>query len=295
MKKILVIGSISIDNVVYTKTLPIPGTTVMGESFISNVGGKGANQACAATFLGADVFFYGVVGKDVNGKTVDEFLKSKNLNYKLKESNSTTGVASITIDITNAENRIVIIPGANMDITPKDIDELESKIKDSDILLMQLETPIETVCHTIKLAKKYGVTTILNPAPYAPLPDDLFPYLDFIVPNEHELDGYINEDGLTYEEKAKKLLNKGSKNVIVTLGEKGSLLVNDKEVIKVDPHKVDAVDTTSAGDSFLGAFVTALAEGHSIVDSMKFASKCSSITVTRKGAIASLPYRSEID
>lgn len=295
MKKILVIGSISIDNVVYTKVLPSPGTTVMGDSFISNVGGKGANQACAAHFLGADVLFYGSVGRDSNGEYIEKFLKEKGLNYIIKKSEKGTGIASITIDTTTAENRIVIVPGANMDINKKDIDLLEGEIKKADILLIQLENPVETVVYALKKAKEYGLTTVLNPAPYHEVPKDAYQYIDFFVPNEHELDGFVNFANGSFEEKAKTLVNDGVKNVIVTLGEKGSLLVNKDQTKQVTPHKVNAIDTTAAGDSFLGAFVTALSEGKSTIEAMEFASKCSSITVTRKGAIVALPYRNEID
>lgn len=294
MGKILVIGSISIDNVVYTKVLPSPGTTVIGESFISNVGGKGANQACAATFLGADVHCFGAVGNDSNGEYIKSFLKEKGLSYTLKTSKESTGVAMITIDINSAENRIVIVPGSNMDISREDIDSLEDKFNESEILLAQLECPIDSMCYAIKKAKEKGLITVLNPAPAHVIPDDVYPYIDFFVPNEHEIDTFVSNPNKSFVEKAKEVLSKGTKNVIITLGEKGSLLVNKQDVVEVAPHKVDAVDTTSAGDSFLGALVTGLSEGKTVVESMEFASKCSSITVTRKGAIASLPHREEI-
>lgn len=295
MSKILVIGSISIDNVVYTKVLPEPGTTVIGEAFLSNVGGKGANQACAAKFLGSDVDFFGAVGDDNNGQYIKAFLEEKGLNATLKTSSKGTGIASITLDMRSGENRICIVPGANMDITCDDIDKIEPLFKESSILLIQLENPVETVCYALKKAKEFGLTTVLNPAPVHEIPKDIHKYVDFFVPNEHELDGYVIEKDGSFESKAKELVRSGMKNVIVTLGEKGSLLVNANEVIYVEPHKVEAVDTTAAGDSFLGAFVTGLNSGKSVIESMKFASKCSSITVTRKGAISSLPHLEDLN
>ncbi len=292
MKRILVIGSISIDNVTYTSVLPEPGTTVYGESFLSNIGGKGANQACAIHFLNGDVEFYGAIGKDENGERVKKFLKSVGLQVNLKISEQNTGVASITIETQNAENRIVIVPGSNMDITKEDIDKIDfSKF---DYLLLQLENPVDTICYAMKKAKKHGLTVVLNPAPYHEVPAIAFKNIDFFIPNEHELEYFTPNVKGDFEERAKYLIKQGIKRVIVTLGEKGSLYVDENESFTVAPHKVNAIDTTGAGDSYCGAFVTALSEGKDVKEAMEFASKVSSIAVTRKGAIASLPLRSEI-
>ena len=292
MKKILVIGSISIDNVTYTSVLPEPGTTVYGESFLSNIGGKGANQACAIHFLNGDVEFYGSVGDDDNGKRVQNFLKSVGLRANLKISKQNTGVASITIETQNAENRIVIVPGSNMDITKEDIDKIDfSKF---DFLLLQLENPVDTICYAMKKAKEHGLTVILNPAPYHEVPSTAFKDIDFFIPNEHELEYFTPNIKGDFKERAEYLIKQGIKRVIVTLGEKGSLYVDEKQSFTVAPHKVNAIDTTGAGDSYCGAFLTALSEGKDVKEAMEFASKVSSIAVTRKGAIASLPLRSEI-
>ena len=293
-KKIFVLGSITIDHTVFTNVMPVPGITGKAESFIKNVGGKGANQAIASLYLGGDVFFMGSVGQDDEGRYISSFLKEKGLNYHLKLSNKGTGVAFITINQLNGENQILIVQGANNDIHIQDIDDFEKEIESRDIFLTQLETPIETVIHAIKLAKKHGLITILNPAPYNELPDDIYPYIDYFVPNEHELDQFV-PGNMSYEEKAKIILSKGVSNVIVTLGEKGSLLVNKEKVVHIEPYKVKAIDTTAAGDSYLGALVTALSQGKDIIKSMNFASKCSSITVTRKEAISSLPKLEEIN
>jgi ribokinase len=294
MSKILVIGSLSIDNVTYTKVLPGPGTTVFGESFLSNIGGKGANQACAATFLGGDVTFFGSIGKDQNGDYISSFLKSLGVKGFLKRSSKQTGVASITLDTFTKENRIIIVPGANMDITKKDIEFILNKEKDIKYLLIQLENPVDTVCFALKKAKELGLTTILNPAPYHELPDDVFPFIDYFIPNEHELASFVGKQNADYQEAARVLLKKGLKNLIVTLGKNGSLFINREAQIKIEPIKVDAIDTTAAGDSFLGAFVTALSQDKSIKQAMEFANRCSAITVTRKGAIVSLPKLEEV-
>ena len=295
MRKVFVLGSINIDNVVYTRVLPQPGITVEGDSFLSNIGGKGANQACAAHFLGADVTYVGAVGKDDNGKRVEDFFKSINLKCHLAKSDKSTGTAMIIIDEANAENRILCVPGANFDLHEKDILPVINMMKEGDILLLQLECLIETVAFAVRKAKEKGLIVVMNPAPYRNnIPDDCFANIDYFVPNEHELDSYVQGD-MDYIQKSLQILNKGVKNVIVTLGEKGSVLVNKNEQIKVKSHHVEAVDTTAAGDSYCGAFVTALANNKDVKEAMEFASLCSSITVTRKGAINSLPKIEEIN
>ena len=295
MRKVFVLGSINIDNVVYTRVLPQPGITVEGDSFLSNIGGKGANQACAAHFLGADVTYVGAVGKDDNGKRVEDFFKSINLKCHLAKSDKSTGTAMIIIDEANAENRILCVPGANFDLHEKDILPVINMMKEGDILLLQLECLIETVAFAVRKAKEKGLIVVMNPAPYRNnIPDDCFANIDYFVPNEHELDSYVQGD-MDYIQKSLQILNKGVKNVIVTLGEKGSVLVNKNEQIKVKSHRVEAVDTTAAGDSYCGAFVTALANNKDVKEAMEFASLCSSITVTRKGAINSLPKIEEIN
>ena len=295
MKKVFVLGSINIDNVAYTRVLPQPGITVEGDSFLSNIGGKGANQACAAHFLGADVTYVGAVGKDDNGVRVEKFFDSLGLKYHLVKSEKSTGTALIIIDEGTAENRILCVPGANFDIHEKDIDPVLDMMQEGDILLLQLECLMDTVAYAVRKAKEKGLTVVMNPAPYRNnIPDDCFKNIDYFIPNEHELDSYIQGDK-DYIQKSLQILAKGVKNVIVTLGDKGSLLVNKDGVTEVKPHKVNAVDTTAAGDSYCGAFVTALSKGKSVKEAIDFASLCSSITVTRKGAINSLPKLEEVN
>lgn len=294
MNKIFVFGSINIDNIAYTKVMPQPGITVQGESFISNLGGKGANQACAAYFLGADVYFVGAVGNDNNGENVEKFFNEIGLPHHLIKCENSTGAAIILIDENTAENRILCVPGANNSIKEEDIYEMENMMSKGDILLVQLECSIEPICHAIKAAKEKGLTVVLNPAPYTKdLPEDIYPYLDYFIPNEHEMDSFVLGN-MNYIEKAKVILNKGAKNVIVTLGDKGSICVNNESVIEQKSYKVKAVDTTGAGDCFCGSFVTALSKGKALKQCLDFATKCSSIAVTRKGAISSLPKLEEV-
>ncbi len=294
-KNILVIGSVSIDNVIYTDELPKGGTTVFGTKFISNVGGKGANQAIAIKRLGGEVNYIGAIGNDEEGLRIERFLKENALNSTLLKKKENTGIASITIDNKTAENRIIIIPGANLSLSKKDIDDNIDKFKNASYLLIQLETPIETVCYALKLAKKLNMTTILNPAPYKALPEDIFPYIDYFIPNEHEIDGYVLDAIDDEIEKGKYMLAKGVKNVIITLGSRGALLVNKDKEILFTAKKVKAVDTTAAGDSFVGTFVNELNKNKSIEKAIEFAIKASAITVTKRGAIQSLPTKEEVD
>ena len=291
-KRILVIGSIAIDNTIYTQRLPSAGTTTIADSYFTNIGGKGANQACAALFLGADVSFIGAVGNDHNGEMVLEFLKEKGLDARIKRSKKPTGVAFIILDESNAENRILIVQGANTDITIEDINNNLDLFREGDILLTQFENSMDTVEHIIKTAKERGMTVVVNPAPIKKFNEDYYQYIDYLIPNEHELESLSKcSDPL---KGCRKLLAKGAKNVIVTLGEKGSMLVHENGYISIEPHKVNAVDTTAAGDSYLGAFVTKLAQGTPVDEAMEFASLASSYTVTKKGAIVSLPHLEDL-
>lgn len=291
-KKILVVGSISIDNTIFTKQLPSAGTTTVADSYFQNIGGKGANQACASLFLGGEVSFIGAVGKDHNGDLVESFLKEQKLNARLKRSDKPTGIAFIILEEETAENRILIVQGANTDLTKEDIDKNLDLFTEGDILLTQFENDMETVSYVIKKAYEKHMLVVVNPAPIKHLEEEYYQYIDFLVPNEHELEALSKKSDILLA--AKELLSRGAKNVIVTLGEKGSVFINKDEYIKIDPHKVNAIDTTAAGDSYLGALVSKLAEGKDIKEAMEFASFCSSKTVTKKGAIVSLPHLEDL-
>ena len=288
-KRIAVIGSLNIDNVTYTNNPPTPGKTVFGESFVSNLGGKGANQALAIKFLGGDSLYFGCKGKDHNGDMASTILHDYGLKFYLKRVDTPTGVSNIIINTNTAENSIICVPGANLCIDNNDVDLWMSKIKECDMLICQLEVSIEPVLYALQRAKEAGLITILNPAPYHDFDKKYMRFLDYFVPNEHELDDFAGDFKGDAEAKAKLALSYGCKNVIVTLGEKGSLLVNEKGTYKVNAHKVKAVDTTGAGDSYIGAFAKALIDGKDALEAMEFASYCSSLTVTKKGAIQSLP------
>ena len=291
-KHIVVIGSIAIDNTIFTQALPTAGTTTIADSYFQNIGGKGANQACAALFLGSEVSFIGAVGNDANGEAAKKFLNANGLETRMKVSEKPTGVAFIILEEKTAENRILIVQGANNDLQIEDIKQNEDLFKEGDILLTQFECPISTIEYTIKKGKEKGMLVVVNPAPIKKVDESVYPYIDYLVPNEHELEALSGESDPV--KGAKILLAKGAKNVIVTLGKKGSVLVNNEEAIDIAPYIVDAVDTTAAGDSYLGAFVNKISEGKSVIEAMEFASRCSSITVTRKGAIVALPHKEDL-
>ena len=290
-KKILVIGSIAIDTTIISKSMPVAGTTTTAESYFTNVGGKGANQACASMFLGGDVSFIGAIGKDSNGELVKSFLNEQGLDASLIETDYPTGVAFITLDF-KGENQILIIQGANTHITKKDLDEHDDLFVSGGILLTQLESDPKEVQYSLKKAYEKGMMVIFNPAPVKEFDKEYFKYIDYIVPNEHEIQQLTGKEDIL--EGAKYLLEQGCKNVIVTLGENGSILVNSGGICRVNAHKVKAVDTTAAGDSYLGALVTKLAEGKDIIKAMEFASLASSVTVTKKGAIIALPHLDDL-
>jgi len=291
MKKVLVVGSINMDYTVYVNEFPLPGETILGSSRFIQPGGKGENQAVALAKSNKVICnFIGAIGKDSDGNKIKEVLKEYKVNAFLKEFDDVeTGNATIMVD-KESENQIVIIKGANGEIKPEDIDV--KLIEDCDYVVLQNEIPEEVNSFVIKYAKKCGKVVVYNPAPYRDIKDNLWNYIDFFIPNKIELFRYTGiEDPL---EGSKQLLSKGVKNVLVTLGTRGSMLINNEETINVDAFKVDAIDTVAAGDTFVGYFVASLASGYSIKESMTNASKASSITVTRKGSVISIPYGKEV-
>lgn len=297
-KKIIVVGSCNTDMVVKTDRLPVPGETVLGNSFMMNPGGKGANQAVAASRLGGNVTFITKTGNDLFGRqSIERYVEEKiNTDYIFSDHNLPSGVALIMVD-TQGENCIVVAPGANASLSVQDIDKAKNIIEQGDILLMQLEIPMVTVEHAAKIASQKGIKVILNPAPAAFLSNDLLECLYAIVPNKTEaeiLSGIKVSDIDSAKRAADIIASKGVNIVVITLGSKGALIKNGKEYIFIDAEKVEAVDTTAAGDTFCGALSVALSEGLSIVEAVKMANKASAITVTREGAQSSIPYRKEI-
>ena len=300
MGKILVVGSLNMDFVIDTDKMPVPGETVLGNNFSLCPGGKGANQAYAIGKIGGQVSMIGAVGNDSYGKILKENLESVNVDVTPVEviENENTGCAFVTVDKTG-ENNIVVIQGTNKMITKETIDKNIDLIKQSDIILMQLEIPIDVVKYTIILAKEYGKIVILDPAPaQAKILDDVFDKIDFAKPNETELSILTEMPTNNIEEiiRAAKTLNeKGIRNVLVTLGKKGSMLINKEECTHFEVPQVSIVDTTAAGDSFIATFAIGLANGKSIHESITFANKVANFVCTRKGAQSSIPTKEEVE
>jgi ribokinase len=299
LARILVVGSSNTDMVVRAHSLPRPGETILGGTFFMNPGGKGANQAVAAARLGADVVFVCKTGDDIFGKDARRLFAEERIDtsYIFSDARYPSGVALITVD-EQAENCIVVASGANAHLTSADLAFIPEVIEQSEILLMQLEIPLETVEYVAEEAVKMNKRVILNPAPGQLLPDRLLKGLYCLTPNETEAElitGIKVTDGISAQKAAKVLLARGVKCVIVTLGAKGVLIMDEDGAEVIPALNVHPVDTTAAGDVFNGAFAVALAEGRTIREAATFACKASSISVTRKGAQASAPYRKDID
>lgn len=298
-KRIVVIGSSNMDMVVKSSRLPNPGETILGGEFMMNSGGKGANQAVAASRLGGKVWFVSKVGNDIFGKQLLELYKSDNIHteYIFRDEIFPTGIALITTD-EKGENSIVVASGANANLLPEDIRFVREIIVGSDLLMMQLEIPIETVVLAADMARQAGLKVILNPAPARLLPESLFKMLYLITPNETEAE-ILSGVKITNLDSAKRAADiiqaKGVENVIITLGSDGALIKEKGQFCKIDAYEVKAVDTTAAGDVFNGALCTFLAEGMTLTEASVFASKASAISVTRLGAQPSIPYRNELD
>ena len=298
MKKICIIGSIGYDLTTYMYQFPKAGETIVGKKFIQNPGGKGDNQVIAAARMGADTTFIGAVGDDNYGELLKKNLESNNVKTHLKiVPNMSSQIATILID-ESGENRIVIVPGANNFVDKKEIDDNFEIIKECDIILMQLEIPMETVEYVVNKCYELNKIIILNPAPGAELSSNIIKKCTYLTPNENEI-GLITK--MPYDTidniklAAKSLIDKGAQNVLVTLGEKGAYLKNDKEDIIIPTLKVKAIDTTGAGDCFNGVFAAYLALGKSVIEAIKYANCASSISVTRSGTVPSLPYKKEVD
>jgi ribokinase len=298
MDKIVVIGSSNTDMVIQTRKFPMPGETVMGSKFFMNPGGKGANQAVAAARLGAEVAFVAKVGRDVFGRQAVQNLMNEGIDVTgvFQDSDNPSGVAQIIVDA-KAENCIVVAPGANMLLDRGDIDQSIDHIKNCSILLLQLESPLDTILYAAQKANDLNKMVILNPAPAATLPDDLLPLLYLITPNETEtelLTGIRVKDDKSADEAAKVLQSKGVKNVIITLGSRGAWLLTGNIGCLIPAPIVDAVDTTAAGDTFNGALASAMYKGYDLNAAVIFANKAAAIAVTKMGAQASIPYYNEV-
>lgn len=296
-KRILVIGSSNTDMTVRSATLPKPGETVLGGDFRMGPGGKGANQAVAARLLGGDVTFVCKLGRDMFGEGASKHYESCGLDTsKILWSDKPSGVALITVD-SKAENSIVVASGANADVTVSDIDSVADIIKSSGILLLQLEIPMDAVVRAAEIAFEAGVQVVLNPAPATSLPAELLKCVSILIPNETEasaISGIDINNLETASAAAERLKGMGVREVIITMGSRGSM-VCDGECTFVPAVKVNAVDTTAAGDTFCGGVCVALSEGKDLLEAVRFATAASSIAVQRPGAQDSVPSRCEVD
>jgi ribokinase len=306
MSDILVIGSLNADLVVRSPRFPEPGETISGEDLQIIPGGKGANQAVAAARQGANVAMIGRVGSDSFGPFLLENLKNNHVDAShVVSDDSASGTAIIVVDA-NGQNSIVLSAGANGRVSSSDVDHASAL--HPSLLLLQLEIPIPTVLQAAQYAKSNGVHVILNPAPAHSLPAELISLADFIIPNESELallTGLEVKDTSTAEQAAKVLLTQGAKNVIVTLGGKGALIVTTDKTTHIPSHKVDVVDTTAAGDAFIGGFAARLLSsdlkaGGKLSDmelqrAVRHGCACGAFAVTRFGAQPSLPTKEEIE
>ncbi|MEK3986520.1 ribokinase [Paenibacillus sp. FSL K6-3166] len=293
------IGSINMDMVVRTSRAPNAGETLMGQVFALSPGGKGANQAVAAARLGAEVSMIGSIGKDTFGSEMLEIIKQEGIHIEHISMSETeaTGVASIVIE-EDGENRIIVVPGANIDLFAEDIQALEAVISQAEMIVMQLEMELAMSEHAIAIAHRHGIPVILNPAPARVLKDEMLGQVSYLTPNETEagiLTGMTVDSLETAEQAARILLQKGVKNVIVTLGSKGALIVNAEGAKSVPGFPVKAIDTVAAGDSFNGALAQQLVLGKTLEEAVSFANAVGALAVGKEGAIPSLPQLSEVE
>jgi ribokinase len=296
---IVVIGSTNTDMVIKASHLPQPGETILGGTFFMSAGGKGANQAVAAARLGGNVLFIAKTGFDIFGKQSVELFEKEGIDVSLIERDHylPSGVALIMVD-EKGENCIVVAPGANAALSIENINKAKERIENASLILMQLETPLETIEHVADIASSKKIKFILNPAPAAKLADELLKKISMLTPNQKEaemLTGIKVTNESTAKQAADILNKKGIETVIITMGAAGAFFMHENKCSMIPGHKVNVVDTTAAGDVFNGALVVALAEGKNIEEAIRFACIAAAISVTRLGAQASVPYRKEVD
>lgn len=297
MGKIIVVGSSNTDMTVMTDRLPVPGETVLGGCFSMGHGGKGANQAVAAKRLGGNVGFICKVGRDLFGENAVKHFQEEGLDVSsVMYSDKPSGVALITVD-EKAENCIVVASGANNDISVEDIEAHTYEISSAQIVLLQLEIPVPAVVRAAKIAHESGAYVVLNPAPACDLPEELYKYVSLVVPNQTEIarmTGIEAKDEAGAAKAVAALNAKGVKDVVVTMGSKGSMVYTGGVATFIPSKKVVAVDTTAAGDTFCGGLCVAMSEGKNLVEAARFATSASALTVQKRGAQDSIPCRKDI-
>lgn len=298
MNKVVVLGSLNIDLVMSTERIPVIGETIKGSEIDYMFGGKGANQAVSTVRVGSDTKFIGCVGNDTFGEKILNNMSKEGIdtNSISVEDQVFTGLA--TIFKTKEDNAIVVIPGAN-DVCGKEcVDNNIELIKNADVLLLQLEIPMETVEYALKVAKKYGVTTILNPAPFALLDETLYEYIDYITPNDTEFNSMCNAYNISegvLETRMVEWSRKYNTNIVVTRGSVGSSFVDGNEVVTVPSIKVNVVDTTGAGDTFNGVLANGIANGMKMKEAVARAGIAASLSVTALGAQTGMPTNEMIE
>ena len=299
---IVVVGSLNADLVVHVPRFPVAGETISGEGFVLLPGGKGANQACAAARLGGVVAMVGQVGRDDQGGMLRESLRRAGVDVRLvdQDEQAATGVAIISIDATG-ENQIILAAGANGTFTPERLARALPLIRSASVLLLQLETPLDTVMRAATEARAAGVTVVLDPAPARDVPDQLLRLATYVTPNEGELARLVgapvaDEPSMAeIDAQAARLIARGATRVLAKLGARGARLITVDGATQWPARPVTPVDTTAAGDAFNGAFAVALSEGADLDRAVRFATAAAAISVTRHGAQPSMPSRQEVD
>lgn len=287
MGNIVVIGSASIDLMVKTSVLPNTGETVMGDTFFTNPGGKGANQAIAAARLSDKVYMIGAVGEDAHGQQIIDNLKQNNVDTYFMDTikNENSGTAHITLY--ENDNRIIVVPGANNYVTPENVLPKIKQFQAGDIIIMQQEIPEDTITAVVNYASNHGMKVILNPAPYRPLNPEIISKVDWLTPNE-------SESQLLFNHKETQALAQLPNKLIITQGALGASFYNDSQY-HIDGYRRDVIDTTGAGDTFNGALAVALNENKALADAIDFANLAASFSITDYGAQGAMPYRKDLD
>lgn len=299
-EKIAVIGSYAVGMTIVGGHFPKPGETVPGRNFQMTHGGKGSNQAVAAARMGAEVIYGTCVGQDTFGDSALKMYEEEGIDAShvtRSRTGQSTGVGLIYVN-ESGENEIIIDFAANKEYSRENIDAMMPAIRQCRLVLMQLECSMDIVEYTAECCKKEGIPFVLNPAPYSPLKDELLANCTFLTPNESEarqILGLAPDDPIADEEVAERLYAKGVRNVVMTLGSKGAYIRNENLKEKISGEKVEAVDTTGAGDTFTGAFCVALAEGKTIPEAVRFGNAAAGISVTKYGVVESIPTREEVN
>lgn len=295
--RVVVIGSLNMDIVVETERYPQVGETLLGERIRFIPGGKGANQAVAASRLGADTALIGAVGDDAFGQELLNALRNDGVDVTGVNCipNMTTGVASIYV--AEGDNSIIVVPGANYEVTSDDIDKHEDKLKHADIVLLQLEIPVDTVLYAARKAKSLGKIVVLNPAPAQPLPDEIFSYVDYITPNRSELSRYtgMDADGESLQTAMQRMKELGAAHVVTTLGASGSAYLDEEGKVRtISGYNVPTVDTTGAGDCYNAGLALAITQDKILDKAVDYAGLVSALAVTKFGAQAGMPTEEEV-